>query len=86
MDQGMLDAVIEKLPALVQMAERTYTEPGRGEDKLNVVLQAIIVMVPAEKLGEFMQKTWPTLKFYVSSLVEFYSFVGFFKSRKSMTR
>lgn len=74
-----MDLVIGKLPALVQAAESAITEPLRGKDKLNAVLQAILVLVPKEEAEQFMQTKWPTIQDYVASLVEFYTFVGFFK-------
>lgn len=83
MDTATLARILDKLPALIQAAEVAISESGRGEDKLNAVLQAIVAMVPLANVEEFMQKTWPRISAYVSVLVEFYKAVGFFRARKA---
>lgn len=83
MDAATIARVIERLPALIQAAESLLAEPGKGADKLNAVLSAILVMLPPDKVQEFMQNTWPKIEAYVTILVEFYQSVGFFKSRKA---
>jgi len=83
MDTTTLARILEKLPALIQSTEFVITEGGKGPDKLNAVLQAILALVPPEKVEEFMNKTWPKVQAHVTVLVEFYKFVGYFKSRKA---
>jgi hypothetical protein len=83
MDATTLARIMEKLPALIQSTEAVITEGGKGPEKLNAVLQALLALVPPEMMDEFMHKTWPKVQAHVTVLVEFYKFVGYFKSRKA---
>ena len=80
MNPLLIMQILISLPTLVQAIEVAFTENGKGPDKLAAILQAILVMVPQEKAGEFIQKTWPNIAAYVSVLVGFYNLTGFFKS------
>lgn len=80
MNATIIMQILATLPALVQSIESLFGEQAKGPEKLNAVLQAILVMVPREKVDEFMQQTWPKIAAYVTVLVKFYNVVGFFKS------
>lgn len=71
--------ILTVLPSLITNIESLLPGKAQGEKKLEVILNAVMPLIPAEHLAEFSASVLPKIKMYVAVLVALYNLTGLFK-------
>lgn len=79
MNPMLVVQILTMLPSLITNIESLLPGKAQGEKKLDVVLNAVLPLIPAEHLAEFSANVLPKIKMYVAVLVAMYNLTGFFK-------